>query len=639
MISSTTRTQHTAIALCVDFIIITLSVVAAYALRFDFVITPAMFNDVLFVIALAIPIKLLTFVGFGLYRGMYRFTSIWDLLRILKATTVATVLLFSIIALIHPAVHPLCVIPRSILLLDFVFTMIMVHGSRIAIRLYFSHIVFNPQKSPLNLKKLLLIGAGNTGNDIAREVLSRYRDEYEIVAFLDDDGNKRNAELHGIPVMGKVSDISGLTVAYDEIIIAAPSATGPQMRRIVEYCKQTGVPCKIVPSLPELINDKFSIKMLREVQFTDLLGREEIHLDRGSINQFIKGKRVLVTGAGGSIGSELVRQCLAFSPAELILLDNSEQNLFTIQQECTALGKSSDVRAMLGNIRDKALLDGVFNETRPQVVLHAAAYKHVPIQELHPWAAVSTNVGGTMNLIELSGKYEVEKFVLVSTDKAVTPINVMGVTKRLAERMIQTVNDHTKTVFLAVRFGNVIGSSGSVIPTFQQQIKDGGPVTITHPDMTRYFMSVSEASQLILQAGAIGERGQIFLLEMGKPIKIVDMAKDLIRLSGLEPEVDIPITYTGLRPGEKLYEQLATKEEKVRRTSHDKIVVLKDSTQREPWDSLKKGIDSLLAVAISFNSNMIKQRLKQLIPEYEPQDYYPPPKDVDLDHITIEGQA
>jgi len=636
MISSTTRTQHTAIALSVDFIVVTVSVFMAYALRFDFTFPPVYINDALLIIALAIPVKLLTFVGFRLYKGMYRYSSIWDMLVIMKATTVATVILFALVTI----VRGLEGIPKSVFLLDYLATTAMIGGFRVSIRLYFSHIVQSPRKSTQYRKKLLLIGAGNTGDKIAREVLGKYRDEYDIIGFLDDDLRKQKASIHGIPIIGKVSDIAVLTIDFDEIIITSPSATGVQMRRIVKYCKPLGKPCKTVPSFPELINDEFSIETIREVQLTDLLGREEVSLDRGSINQFIKGKRVLVTGAGGSIGSELVRQCLVFSPAELVLLDNSEQNLFLIDQECTTLGKSSNVRAMLGNIRDKALLEKVFNETRPQVVLHAAAYKHVPIQEIHPWAAVSTNVGGTMNLVDLSGKFGVEKFVLVSTDKAVSPINVMGVTKRLAERIIQTINGYADTVFLAVRFGNVIGSSGSVIPTFQKQIKDGGPVTITHPEMTRYFMSVSEASQLILQAGAIGDNGQIFLLEMGKPIKIVDMAMDLIRLSGLEPEVDIPITYTGLRPGEKLYEELTTKEEKIHHTSHDKIVVLRDTSRRESWGSLMKGIDSLLTASSLFNPNMIKQKLKQLIPEYDPEDYYSPPKDIGLDYnTTIEGQA
>ena len=635
MIKSTTRAQHTAIALSVDFIIVTFSVFMAYSLRFDFTIPSVYINDALFIVALAIPVKLLTFVGFRLYKGMFRYSSIWDMLVILKATTVASVILFSLIAI----VRGLEGIPQSVFLLDYLTTTVMIGGFRISIRLYFSHIVQKPIKSTQYRKKLLLIGAGNTGDKIAREVLGRYYDEYKVIGFLDDDSNKQNAEIHGIPVLGKVSDIGSITEVFDEIIITAPSATGEQMRRIVKHCKQSGKPCKTVPSLPELINNEYSIKTIREVQLTDLLGREEVELDKDLINQFIKGKRVLVTGAGGSIGSELVRQCLAFSPAEIVLLDNSEQNLFLIEQECAVLDNRTTMRAMLGNIRDKGLLERVFNETRPQVVLHAAAYKHVPIQEIHPWAAVLTNVGGTVNLVELSGKYGVEKFVLVSTDKAVSPINVMGVTKRIAERIVQSINDHSHTKFLAVRFGNVIGSSGSVIPTFQRQIKDGGPVTITHPEMTRFFMSISEAAQLILQAGAIGVKGQIFLLEMGKPIKIRDMAIDLIRLSGLEPEIDIPITYTGLRQGEKLHEELIAKEENVFTTSHDKIVMLRDRTLRESWDSLKEGIESLLTAANSFDPDLIKQNLKQLIPEYEPQEYYPPPKGIDLDISSIEGQA
>ena len=349
----------------------------------------------------------------------------------------------------------------------------------------------------------------------------------------------------------------------------------------------------------------------------------------------------MITGAGGSIGSELVRQCLEYDPGSLILLDNSEQNLFTIEQEIAFIEKKTLVRSVLANIRDKNLLQNTFQEYRPQVVIHAAAYKHVPMQELHPWSAVSTNVMGTLNLVQLAQTYKTEKFVLVSTDKAVHPVNIMGATKRLAEKVIQSIEevDHS-TIFLAVRFGNVIGSSGSVIPIFQDQINRGGPVTITHPEMSRYFMSITEAAQLTLQAGAMGyTTGQIFLLDMGKAVKIKDMAYDLIRLSGLEPEKDIPIIYTGLRPGEKLYEELISKEEKAQATDHKKIMLVQHRANNMPWQLMQREIQSLMDISMKLDPDAIKRKLQHLIPDYTPQDFYALGKDLDLDVTSVTGEA
>jgi FlaA1/EpsC-like NDP-sugar epimerase len=373
----------------------------------------------------------------------------------------------------------------------------------------------------------------------------------------------------------------------------------------------------------------------------DLLGRDEVQLDINAIEKLIKGKRILISGAGGSIGSELVRQCLEYDPGSLILLDNSEQNLFTIEQEIAFIEKKTLVRSVLANIRDKNLLQNTFQEYRPQVVIHAAAYKHVPMQELHPWSAVSTNVMGTLNLVQLAQTYNTEKFVLVSTDKAVHPVNIMGATKRLAEKVIQSIEEiENSSIFLAVRFGNVIGSSGSVIPIFQNQINRGGPLTITHPEMSRYFMSIPEAAQLTLQAGAMGDTtGQIFLLDMGKAVKIKDMAYDLIRLSGLEPEKDIPIIYTGLRPGEKLYEELISKEEKAQATDHKKIMLVQHGANNMPWQLMQREIQSLMDISMKLDPDSIKRKLQHLIPDYAPQDFYALGKDLELDVTSVTGEA
>ena len=438
-----------------------------------------------------------------------------------------------------------------------------------------------------------------------------------------------------------IRDSNKLTLEFDEILITAQSATGDNLRRIIEICKTSGKRFKTVPSLNEVINKDISVESIRDVSYMDLLGREEVRLDIDAIENLIKGKRILITGAGGSIGSELVRQCLEYDPGSLILLDNSEQNLFTIEQEIAFIEKKTLVRSVLANIRDKNLLQNTFQEYRPQVVIHAAAYKHVPMQELHPWSAVSTNVMGTLNLVQLAQTYNTEKFVLVSTDKAVHPVNIMGATKRLAEKVIQSIEEiEHSTIFLAVRFGNVIGSSGSVIPIFHNQISRGGPLTITHPEMSRYFMSITEAAQLTLQAGAMGyTTGQIFLLDMGKAVKIKDMAYDLIRLSGLEPEKDIPIIYTGLRPGEKLYEELISKEEKAQATDHKKIMLVQHRANNMPWQLMQREIQSLMDISMKLDPDAIKRKLQHLIPDYTPQDFYALGKDLDLDVTSVTGEA
>ena len=340
-----------------------------------------------------------------------------------------------------------------------------------------------------------------------------------------------------------------------------------------------------------------------------------------SIEKMMHNKRVLITGAGGSIGSELVRQCLIFQPSEIICLDQSEENIFNLEQEIGAKKENTILKYYLCNINNKNELKKPFSSKRPEIVFHAAAYKHVPIQEIHPWCAVKTNVGGTLNLVELSDEFSVDLFVLVSTDKAVNPTNVMGATKRTAEKIIQSFNNHSKTSFLAVRFGNVLGSSGSAVPIFENQIKNGNPITVTHPEMTRYFMSITEASQLILQCGALGEQGQIFLLEMGKPIKIIDLVKDLIRLSGLEDK-DISIVYTGLRPGEKLYEELQLKNEKKINTAHKKIVILQGNILIDPWHSLEKKIMTLLKNAEELNPDRIYLSLQNILPSFRPRNIH-----------------
>jgi len=621
-----------------DALAIMASICLAYISRFDFHFTKETLLILGQYLLWTYPVKITVFYFFGLYKGMYRYTSIWDLLNVAKAT----VLSFLVINSIFVSIAALRMLPPSVLFLDFVFTSSSVALVRVAIRLYYSQsITPNKTKFAANNIKLLLVGAGDTGEKIARDILSNANNEFNIVGFLDDNVEKIGSSIHGIPVIDRITTLNNLSIDYDEILITAPGASGDNLRRIIDICKLSGKTFKTVPSLNEMINKDVSVQSIRKVSYLDLLGRDEVQLDVNAIENFIKGKRILISGAGGSIGSELVRQCLEFHPGSLILLDNSEQNLFNIEQEVSFYETKTIIRSVLANVRDKNLLENTFQEYRPQVVIHAAAYKHVPMQELHPWSAVSTNVLGTLHLVQLANRYNTEKFVLVSTDKAVHPVNIMGATKRLAEKVIQSVDiKESKTEFIAVRFGNVIGSSGSVIPIFRKQIDRGGPVTITHPEMSRYFMSITEASQLILQAGSMNSNsGQIFLLDMGKPVRIKDMANDLIRLSGLEPEKDIPIIYTGLRPGEKLYEELVSKEEKAQATSNKKIMVLNNGSNNMPWNLMKREIQSLVDISSKFDTDQIKRKLQQLIPDYTPQDFYALGKDLNLDVTSIKGEA
>ena len=495
----------------------------------------------------------------------------------------------------------------------------MICFSRILTRLYHSHYQSLPKKNNIYKKKLILIGGGKTGEKITREIKADLGSPYELVGIVDDDLAIQKSTIHGIKVLGVITDLLKIEIEFDEILITAPSATGNQIRRIVKICKASGKKYKTVPSLLELIDKDVSLANVRNVAYIDLLGREEVKLDMNSIDKTLYGKRILITGAGGSIGSELVRQCLPFKPSEIICLDHSEENIFNLEQELKERSGETVLKYNLCTINITKELEKPFVDIRPQIVFHAAAYKHVPIQEKHPWSAVKTNIGGTLNLVNLADKYEVELFVLVSTDKAVNPVNVMGATKRVAEKIIQSYNNISKTSFTAVRFGNVLGSSGSAIPIFEKQIKSGGPLTITHPEMTRYFMSIQEASQLILQCAALGKEGEIFLLEMGKPIKILQLAKDLIRLSGYEPDEDIPIIFTGLRPGEKLYEELQLKGESILNTNHKKIMILKNKSSVDSWNSLREKIAILLEAGKKMNLAEIKTSLEFVLSTYIPR--------------------
>ncbi len=587
----------------------------AFLLRFEFII-PNQFLNIFFTwIPWFVSTQVIVFYFSGMYARIWRYTSLFDLYAILRSASTSVGLSYiSVFFIMRSATYP-----RSVLLLYFLLNTLFVIGIRLTVRVYYSHYHEDSVlKNKKPQKKLLLIGAGKTGEKIAKEILTTSRNQYQLVGYVDDSIDKHGALLHGKKIFGSVSDIPHLKVSYDELLITASSATGDQIRKIIKVCEATGKRYKIVPGMGELIDGEISIDRARDVSYADLLGREEVVLDKNSIQKILKGKRVLITGAGGSIGSELVKQCLTFNPAEIICVDISEEKIYNIEQFSEKTNYKTIIKTVLASINDKKELEKIYIDNQPQIVFHAAAYKHVPIQELHPWTAVRTNFGGTLNLVKLSEKYAVDKFVLVSTDKAVNPTNVMGATKRAAEKLIQSFNYNSKTTFMAVRFGNVLGSSGSAIPTFQKQINSGGPITITHPEMTRYFMSIQEASQLILQCAALGRDAEIFLLEMGKPIKIVQMAKDLIRLSGYEPDIDIPIVYTGLRPGEKLYEELQLLNERMVTTDHKKIMILKESNSTIPWKIFENSAITLLSAAEELNKDKIIIILKQILPTYNP---------------------
>ena len=604
--------------LLVDTCLILGALFIAFLLRFDFAIPEYIIGNLFTYIPVILFAKLTSFFIFGLYRGMWRYTSISDFISIVQASSFGSLLSLAIFALLYG----LSGFPKTVLFIDYALCTIFLGVSRASIRIYFSNISEAQTITGRNTlikgrKKLIMIGAGGSAERIIREIRDNRGMKFVVVGILDDDTSKTGATIHSVPILGPIDELANFNIPFDEIIICLPTATNVEMRRIIAICKSVGKPYRTLPAYSELIDGKVSMKSVREVSMVDLLGRKEVELDRSSISQYIYGKRVLVTGAGGSIGSELVRNCLTFDPDLLILLDQSEHNLFKIERECDDSKHPVSFQPILGDIRDKTLLQRVFSSFNPDVVFHAAAYKHVPMQEDHPWEAILTNIQGTLNLIDSSEEYNVNRFVLVSTDKAVNPTNIMGATKRVAEKLIQSKSIDSNVKFMAVRFGNVIGSSGSVIPTFQEQIRNGGPITITNPNMQRYFMSISEAAQLILQTGAMGSGGEIYVLDMGKPVNIQDIAYELIRLSGLEPETDIGIEYIGMRPGEKMYEELQTHEENIIDTGHDKILVLKNG-QGNNWDKLLDDVSEIVDSAKYYDYKRVTQELKKFIPEYVP---------------------
>jgi FlaA1/EpsC-like NDP-sugar epimerase len=624
-----------------DIILLIFALYFSYLLRFEGNVLPAemrWFEQFLTILPIIVLLKIVVFYFFGLYRGMWRYTSTRDLLNIIQATSLAAVLLVAILLYINRFQG----LSRSVFILDTIFTFLFISGHRLAIRFFYGGAKFSRllsiQQSVPNRKRLLLIGAGDAAEKILRELNSNPAIPYLPVGLLDDNPAKNGLKIHGVPVVGTVDDIAYhiKRTRAEEVLISIASAGPEEMKHFIDLCQKTRIPFKVIPGLGEIIGGKVSIKAIRDISYKDLLGREKVVLEQGKIGDYLIGKTVLITGAGGSIGSELCRQILRFSPGRIILFDSSEENLYKIQMELVHEREASNPVAVLGKVQDVRLLNLVFREHRPSVVFHAAAYKHVPLIECNPWQAVNNNVFATQLLIEAAIIFQVERFVLVSTDKAVRPTNVMGASKRLTELLMRGYDrnhwdgylskswrricgdksvDHS-TRFMAVRFGNVIGSSGSVIPLFKRQIERGGPVTVTHPEITRYFMLIEEAALLILQSGSMGDGGEIFILKMGEPIKIDRMARDLIKLAGKEPEIDIEIQYTQLREGEKLYEELITEGEGIVDTHHEKIMVLRGNDSIS-CNHLHQYLERLATDSKAHNSLAIQETLQAVIPEYK----------------------
>ncbi len=615
-----------------DMVLFVLAFVGAYFLRFDLSLSEDVFGQSLGVLPFVVLVKTATFFTFGLYRGMWRYFSISDGWRLLRATILSSlVIICGILFVQHFHGYS-----RGVFLIDAVLTFLFTGGLRVWIRfLYHEGFLGKTEgtevlyRSRLNRRNVILVGAGDAGEMTLRELVENCSKSYQVVGFVDDDRRKQGRLIHGVPVRGSVTRLPHFVTELGalEIFITLPSATGPQMRRVVRICDSCGVPYKTLPGLAELIGGRVSVKALRDVSYEDLLGRKSVELEVESISAYLKGQRVLVTGAGGSIGSELCRQIIKFEPEQMLLLDSSEANLYGIQMELEHQKGFLNYIPILENVQYRSAVEEMMGHYRPQVVLHAAAYKHVPMLEGNPWEAVFNNIVGSRNVMEASVAHGVQHFVMISTDKAVRPTNVMGASKRVCELISQIIEGRNGTRMMCVRFGNVVGSSGSVIPLFRKQIAQGGPVTVTHPEVTRYFMTIPEACQLILQAGAMGEGGEVFILEMGEPVRIGDMARDLIRLSGKEPDRDIEIVFTGLRPGEKLCEELITDGEGIVGTAHEKIMVLRPDGKwnghggRKAFkEHLGQGIEKLVVAAARHDGPAIREQLKKLVPDYKPAD-------------------
>lgn len=555
-----------------DMVLINMSILLAYLLHFESNAAGELGKAVSYLAVEAVAatiIKVTCFAGFKLYSSLWRYAGIYEVASIIKAAFIGNAVMFGY-TFFFPAG-----IPGSIFAATFFIDIVLIGGARLAYRII-KRFIRKSLCETGNIKRVMIIGGGYAGAIVIKELIVKPELRRLPVVIVDDDNSKIGRKINGIPIAGNRKDIVRLVhdKLIDEIIITIPSANKRDIGEIFNECFRTRCKVKILPGVADLIDDTRVIQKIRDMSIDDLLGRESVDLDIGAIASYLADRVIMVTGGGGSIGSELCRQISAFSPRQLIILDNNENGAYDLQNELTAIYPQMNLFTVIANIRDVSRLEEIFGKYRPQVVFHAAAHKHVPLMEMHPTEAIKNNVVGTLNVVECSEKFGVERFILISTDKAVNPSSIMGATKRVAEMIVQAFSRCSSTVFAAVRFGNVLGSSGSIVPLFKKQIEQGGPVTVTDPEVARFFMTIPEAAQLVIEAGAAAKGGEIFVLDMGKPVKIYDLARTLIRLSGLEPETDIEIRFTGLRPGEKMHEELFFEAENLQPTRSGKIFMV-----------------------------------------------------------------
>jgi FlaA1/EpsC-like NDP-sugar epimerase len=597
--------------------IIAASVWLVFLLRFDFQI-PEMYVWMLpWAILIHIAVYAAFSFGFKVYNNIWRYTGMRELLQLLKVSVLTLVGVIVVNVSTH-AVVPSYRLPISIYFAaGYVFLGIV--GLRMIKRLLNDGFERTGAKDSFE-GNLLIVGAGKAGILVTKDIKHSRFKFMNPVAFIDDDTSKQRREVMGLPIVGNRNFIpeavKQLDIAF--IIIALPTAPQNDLLEIIEICKSTKAQIKLMPSMTEILDGKMAVHKIREVSVNDLLGRTPVEINTEEIRENLGSECILITGAGGSIGSELCRQLAAYRPKEMLLLGHGENSIYLIEQELRQLYPDQKIQPIIADIQDVTRIDSVFQNYRPTIVYHAAAHKHVPLMEMNPVEAVKNNVIGTRNVAEASAKYGAKRFILISSDKAVNPTSVMGATKRAAEMIINDQNSSSKTVFAAVRFGNVLGSRGSVIPLFKRQIESGGPVTVTHMDMVRYFMTIPEAVQLVIQASVLAQGGEVFVLDMGKPVRIYDLARDLIRLSGLEPDKDIPIVITGIRPGEKLFEELLTEEEGLKVTNNYRIMISRPQTVSRSELNMVLGVLENLCKRYEFvpSSYQIKKLLKQLIPSY-----------------------
>ena len=604
-------TYRRPIVVLIHIVLVILANYLAFWLRFDGNIPEQAVNLFLMTLPWLVTLRCLTFIPFRLYQGLWKYTGLWDLKNIIGSIVASSSAFAILVQFGFGEIH----YPLSVMLIDALLLLVLLGGIRLTKRI-FRGIRFGGKD-----RRVLIVGAGDAGEMIVRDMLRQAESNYVPVGFVDDDAAKVGQRIHGIRVLGTCQDLSTVMEQYypDEILLAIPRANSSIRRRIVQALQSWNVPINTLPSVRELLECKVGVTQIRPLAIEDLLGRDPVHMDTERVRTLVAGKRVLVTGAGGSIGSELCRQIMSLNPRELVLYERYENSLHSIQIELQALVGAPPVHPVIGDITDRARLEDIMARHRPQLVFHAAAHKHVPLMELNSCEAIKNNVLGTQMVAMAADRHGVERFVLISTDKAVNPTSVMGATKRVAELVVQNMAKRSKTCFTVVRFGNVLGSNGSVVPIFKAQIQAGGPITVTHPEMRRYFMLIPEAVHLVLQAATLGEQGALYALEMGEQVKVIDLARNLIRLSGFIPEVEIPISFVGLRPGEKLYEELVGADEKVEPSSVDKIYRVQNGQQPESKYLLKKIREFEEASALK-DPFFVIEWLQEIVPTFHPTE-------------------